>query len=399
MFIAKSLMEQIARVQEDRLRVLIVGAGVAGLTAAQALRADGLHPVLIERAARHADAGYMLSLMPLVDPVLNLIGAQEAYRARSVRFQRYVLHGRHGWLLREYAMDTLLGRYGEYRGISRGELVQALAWHGAAVSYSATLKSLQQTSDVAHVVMQDADGAHECDFDAVVVADGLHSATRKRLLLEEQVETFDCGWGGWVVWMDSDTAHIDRGDEIWGTEFFLGIYPVRGRAGIFLSCHRDDEAQGAAAFVARVRRQLRTRDEWIERALAAVEGAVQPYYWKLTDCRSAKWVIGRAALLGDAAAGFLPTAGVGAGMAMESAGVLARRLLTADRRTVVAALQDYERVQRPRVEAAQDNSRALTKLMLRRNRMLSWLRDGIARMVSLKMALRPIRKLLEDAPL
>ena len=398
MFIATSLAEQIARAQNDRLRVLIVGAGIAGLTLAQVLRADGLHPVLIERAADHADAGYMLALMPMVEPVLRRLGAKDAYREHSVRFHRYVLHGRHGQLLREYAIDTLLDRYGEYRGIARGELMQVLAWQGAGVSYSATLKSLQQTSDAAHVVVQDAGGAHECDFDVVVVADGLHSATRARLLLEEQVEIYDSGWGGWVVWMDSDTAHADRGDEVWGTDFFLGIYPVQGRVGIFLSCHRDDESQGAAAFVTRVRRQLRGHDEWIERALAAVEGAARPYYWKLTDCRSAKWAVGRAALLGDTAAGFLPTAGIGAGMAMESAGVLARRLLTADRTTVTAALQDYERVQRPRVEAAQDNSRLLAKLMFRRSRVLAWLRDGIARMLSLKVALGPIRKLLEELP-
>ena len=212
MFIATSLNAQLARAQADHLRVLVVGAGVAGLTLAQALRAGGLHPVLVERAADHADDGYMLALMPLVEPVLRQAGVRDAYRARSVRFHRYVLHGRHGQRLREYAIDSLLSRYGEYRGIARGELMQALADEGAAVSYATTLQALRQTPEAAHVVLREGDSTHEAMFDAVVLADGLHSSSRELLLPAQQVSTFDCGWGGWVAWMDSHAAHADRGD-------------------------------------------------------------------------------------------------------------------------------------------------------------------------------------------
>lgn len=399
MFTATSLNTQLARAQADHLRVLVVGAGVAGLTLAQALRAGGLHPVLVERAADHADDGYMLALMPLVEPVLRQAGVRDAYRARSVRFHRYVLHGRHGQRLREYAIDSLLSRYGEYRGIARGELMRALADEGAAVSYATTLQALRQTPEAAHVVLREGDSTHEAMFDAVVLADGLHSSSRELLLPAQQVSTFDCGWGGWVAWMDSDAAHADRGDEIWGSDFFVGVYPVKGRAGVFVGGHRDDTRAGPQAFVEHIRGQLRCVDERMRRALAAVaQPHAQPYFWPLTDCRSVPWTVGRTVLLGDAAAGFLPTAGIGAGMAMESAGVLAKRLLAADRAGVAAVLHDYETAQRPRVEAAQDNSRALMKYMFRRSRVLAAARDVAARLVSLKLVLGPIRKLLDSAP-
>lgn len=397
MFVATPLREQLAHVQGDRLRVLVVGAGVAGLTLAQALRAGGLHPVLLERAADHADSGYMLALMPLVEPALGLTGVREAYRARSVRFHRYVLHGRHGQRLREYAIDSLLSRYGEYRGIARGELMLALAEGGAAVSYSSTLQSLRQTPEAAYAVLREGEAMLEGVFDAVVLADGLHSASRDLLLQAEQVSTFDCGWGGWVAWMDSDAAHAERGDEIWGSDFFVGVYPVRGSAGVFVGGHRDDTRAGPQAFVAHIRGQLRHADDWLLRALAAVaESQTAPYFWKLTDCRSATWAVDRAVLLGDAAAGFVPTAGIGAGMAMESAGVLAKRLLATDAGGVVTTLRDYERAQRPRVEAAQDNSRALTKLMCRRSRAWAAVRDVVARFVTLKAVLGPIIRLLDS---
>ncbi len=398
MFVATPLQQQIADQRRDRIRVLVVGAGVAGLALAQALRAGGLHPVLVERAPDHADQGYMLALMPLVDPVLRELGVMDAYREHGTRFHRYVLHGRHGQVLREYSIDTLLSSYGEYRGIARGELMQVLASRGAPVSYATTLRALAQTTEVAHATLRSGNDMFEAEFDAVVLADGLHSAGRALLLSGQQVSFYDSGWGGWVAWMGSDVAHADRGDEVWGADFFLGIYPAQGRAGVFLGDQRDTASRDAAAFVKHVRTQLRGNDAWIEHALAAVERDPNPYYWKFIDCRSARWVVGRAALVGDAAAGFLPTAGVGAGMAMESAGVLARRLLAADRSSVAAALQDYECVQRPRVESAQDNSRTLAKLMFRSGRGLAWLRDVIARFVTLKSALGPIIRLLDDLP-
>lgn len=399
MFIPTSLNEQLARAQDDHLRVLIVGAGVAGLGLAQVLRAAGRHPVLVERADDHADSGYMLALMPLVDPLIRRIGVQDAYRARSVRFHRYVLHGRHGQLLREYAVDSLLDSEGNYRGIARGELLQALATEGAAVSYATTLTALRQTPDTVHASLRSDGGTVETEFDAVILADGLHSSGRALLLAPEQVSEYDSSWGGWMVWMDSDAAHADRGDEIWGTDFFVGVYPAKGRAGVFIGGHRDDTRIGPQDFVAHIRAQLRQLDPWLEQALDALAASdAAPYYWKLTDCRSATWAQGRVALLGDAAAGFLPTAGIGAGMAMESAGVLAWRLLAASRNTVPAALVDYERAQRPRVEAAQDNSRSLARFMCRRSALVAWLRDGIARILSLKAALGPIRKLLDSMP-
>ncbi|CAM5475742.1 FAD-dependent oxidoreductase [Rhodanobacter lindaniclasticus] len=399
MFIATSLKEQMARAQDDHLRVLIVGAGVAGLGLAQALRAAGRQPVLVERAADHADSGYTLALMPLVDPLIRRIGVQAAYHARSERFHRYVLHGRHGQVLREYAVDSLLECEGNYRGIARGELLQALATDGAPVSYATTLTALRQTPDAVHATLRSDGATVEAEFDAVILADGLHSSSRALLLAPEQVSEYDSGWGGWMVWMDSDAAHADRGDEIWGKDFFVGVYPVKGRAGVFIGGHRDDTRAGLPAFVSHARAQLRQLDPWLERALDAVAASdAPPYYWKLVDGRSNTWAQGRVALLGDAAAGFLPTAGIGAGMAMESAGVLAWRLLAASRATVAAALADYERAQRPRVEAAQDNSRSLARFMCRRSALVAWLRDGLARMVSLKAALGPIRKLLDTMP-
>jgi salicylate hydroxylase len=86
-------------------------------------------------------------------------------------------------------------------------------------------------------------------------------------------------------------------------------------------------------------------------------------------------------------------------MAMESAGVLAKTLRDATAPDVPALLRTYERNQRPRVEAAQDTSRRLARLMFRRSKAVASLRDLAMSTVSVEVALRPIKKLLSDSPL
>jgi 2-polyprenyl-6-methoxyphenol hydroxylase-like FAD-dependent oxidoreductase len=119
MFIETSLEEQVERQRNDRMRVLVVGAGVAGLTLAQLLRRSRLNPVLIERASSSTEPGYMLALMPLVNQAIREIRVWDDYVSQSVPFHHYRLHGHHGQLMREYEIDTLLDVDAENLGNQR----------------------------------------------------------------------------------------------------------------------------------------------------------------------------------------------------------------------------------------------------------------------------------------
>lgn len=85
-------------------------------------------------------------------------------------------------------------------------------------------------------------------------------------------------------------------------------------------------------------------------------------------------------------------------MAMESAWMLARMLGHADRDNISTLLQAYEREQRPRVEAAQNNSRQLASLMFRQSKLLAFARDVLVRVMSVEMAVKPIQRLLAAEP-
>jgi 2-polyprenyl-6-methoxyphenol hydroxylase-like FAD-dependent oxidoreductase len=119
------------------------------------------------------------------------------------------------------------------------------------------------------------------------------------------------------------------------------------------------------------------------------------FFWSFHDCRSHYWHNGRVVLLGDAAAGFLPTAGVGASMAMESAAALSDELSRTNAKRVEQALDLYEKRHRRRVEDAQKNSRELARIMFVRSKPVDWLREKLLKFYSVEDLIRSIARIME----
>src|SRR4030081_1716361 len=67
------------------MTVLIVRAGIAGLTLSALLRQKGIKPQIVDRASDFAQAGYMLGLFPMGNRVLHGLGARDSSRASSSR--------------------------------------------------------------------------------------------------------------------------------------------------------------------------------------------------------------------------------------------------------------------------------------------------------------------------
>ncbi|MFD0559391.1 2-polyprenyl-6-methoxyphenol hydroxylase-like FAD-dependent oxidoreductase [Stackebrandtia endophytica] len=392
-----TLTDQIAAGRHDRLRILICGAGVAGRTLTQLLRRQGLHPVLIDKAAPDAASGYMLALMPLVDPTFRTLGITDAYRDRSTPLSRYRILRHTGSPAREYRMTDLFDRYGDYRGISRGELLESLDATAATITHHTIVTAIHQTPAATTATIQHATQSVTAEFDLVVVADGINSTTRDLLWPPGDITGLDTGWGGWVTWADTD-SDPDLGEELWGHGAFLGTYPVKDRLGVILCGPRDRTRIGPDEFSHRTRAGLTHISTRTDTALREVATNPEKYYWPLYDRRCARWSLGRVVALGDAAAGFLPTAGIGAAMAIESATVLAGHLDETGPEQITRQLSAYERAQRPRVQAAQDNSRSLARLMFNTSRAIAITRDIVAPIIPISAALRPIRRLLDNQP-
>jgi 2-polyprenyl-6-methoxyphenol hydroxylase-like FAD-dependent oxidoreductase len=365
------------------MRILIVGAGIGGMTLAALLERQGIRPTLVERAPDFEHAGYMLGLWPLGYRVLHGLSLYEPFAARSIEGRHYEVRNDQGGLVKHWSVGRIAERFGPPLSCTRPQLVGLL--HSGLgdldLRFSTALETLSPGKDEVEASFSDGTGG---TFDLVVGADGIHSRVRELTFGEQPY--FHTGWGGWVWWTDLASVPAQTFVEYWGARRFIGAYPTAAGAGIFAGAPIDGDFERPGPG-RRQRAQARfagmgdTVDGWLD-AMPGDEDSL--FFWSLSDVRSAEWARDRVALLGDAAAAFLPSAGIGASMAMESAAVLADELSRTDDRFVGHALSLYVKRRRRRVERIQDDSRRLARTMFVKSAALARLRDMMTKLYSLE---------------
>ncbi len=377
------------------MRVLIVGAGVGGMTLAALLKHHPLDLTLIERASNFDHAGYMLGLWPLGYRVLHSLSLYERFSAECIPGNKYEVRDNHGELVKHWSMEPIAERFGPNLSCTRPQLIKLLhrCLNDADLRFDTELESLRQTGEQVEAIF--SDGSCET-FDLVVGADGLHSRVRSLIFGEQPY--FHTGWGGWVWWADIDTVPAETFVEHWGAGRFVGAYPTRDGAGIFagapLGGNFEQSGQGRRQ---RVLDRLSGMGDLVDVWLNAMpDDSAEMFYWRLSDVRSAEWSRGRVVLLGDAAAGFLPTAGIGASMAMESAAVLADELSRTNAFFVEHALALYVKRRRNRVERIQEDSRRLARAMFVKSASIAHVRDLITKFYSLERLAGSIAKSFDE---
>ena len=377
------------------MRILIAGAGIGGLTLAALLRQRGITADIIDRAPHFDHAGYVLGLYPLGNRVLYGLSAFRAFATASESMDNYVVGAGNGREIKSFDFRPLIEKYGAFRILGRGDLLRIL--HRAAgspdIRMGVSINTIEDKGERVSVRLSDGT---ETDYDLLVGADGIHSRVRKHV--SPATETFDTNWACWAWWGKFDGYPDDTVFEQWGAGRFIGYYPTPSRIGMIAGAPL--RALGSARPEGRKKRMTRAFGRLKGRArdaIAAFPGdSEEMFYWKLEDRRAKDWVKGRCVLLGDAACAFLPTAGIGASMAMESASVLAEELARVNAREIPQALCFFEKRRRPRVEAAQNDSRKLSKLMFMRNPLAAWARNQAIRYMSLESLAKDIVKMLDE---
>lgn len=379
----------------QKIDILIVGAGVAGLTCGGLLENQGVYPEIIEREVKESfnTSGYMLGLLPLGGRVLNALDAREAYFDSSVQMESYEIHDQHGKLVKDYPLDFINKNFGSYRGITRTSLIDILLEKNKMtdIRYGTTVKAIHQLPEGVEVAFSDGSISQ---FDVVIVADGIHSQTRSKILNENEFAYKDTGWGGWVTWLDLDP--ISTYKEYWGAGTFLGLYPVEDNIGVFLGGPVNEiKEKGLDAFVGDVKDQISDEFALPHQALDSYLSEEDPFFWEFHDCRSRVWHKDNVILLGDAATGFLPTAGVGASMAMDSAAALVDELTRVDKDHISYGLKLFTERQKERVEKAQKDSRELGKMMFVDSALISGIRNKFLPFYSLQRMLSDLTDVME----
>jgi len=364
--------------------VLVIGAGIAGLTLAGALCQQGRPPVIVERSAS-ADSGYAIGLYPLGSCVLHGMGTYDDLVRQSVALERYELTSAAGRVLQSFDMTVLTAAAGPLNMVTRTELLGLLesTCQRAELRRGMMVRSLVQAPGSVTVTF---DNGSEQEFDAVVGCDGVHSRTRD--LVFGPARGYESGWLLWTWWAGGSQfdPHVAR--EWCGPGAFFGVYPVPGQ--VMCAAGGPSDAVRSGDVRSLLRRQLGALCLREPAVATAIDELDEPHPWAMADRRSRRWFEHRVALCGDSAVAFMPTAGVGASAAMRAAAGLADELSRADGAAVPMAFERYEKRCRRLAERSQTESRRLARAMFVRDPVLARLRDQVVQRYPAKLALRNI---------
>jgi 2-polyprenyl-6-methoxyphenol hydroxylase-like FAD-dependent oxidoreductase len=306
----------------------------------------------------------------------------------------YRLRNGAGHAVTTFELSDKIAVHGDTGTLTRKDLLGLLhtKLRQTRLRMSTDVQKLEQTEAEVTVTFNDQSQA---TYDLVVGADGIHSSIRH--MIAGEVKPHETGWGGWVWWAPTGVMPASDVTEYWGAGRFLGLYPCREQLCVFAGGPLDKEFKHTHASAQDIREHFKA----IVPTLPAVFDALptdtsEIFFWKLDDVRSPVWSQGRVVLLGDAATAFLPTAGVGASNAMESAAVLADELLRVEASTVQRALRLFEKRHRHRVQTAQQESRNLAKVMFVSSSPLAWARDELMKHYPVEQFVSGIMKSLDE---
>jgi 2-polyprenyl-6-methoxyphenol hydroxylase-like FAD-dependent oxidoreductase len=367
------------------MKVLISGAGPAGLTAAYWLRRYGYTPTIVERAPSLLIGGYKIDVRGAALEVLRQMGVHNAVVASHTDMQGAVLVDKEGNVVNRMSGHDFGHRVGGDVEIVRGTLCQILRDHlgDAELLFGDTIQEITQSSDSAQVQFT-KNGVRE--FDVVIGADGLHSNVRRIVFGEESQFLRDLGLY-LCVYSVPNYLKLDR-MEI--------QYSELGRIAAIWSSRGDASAKACFGFAAPSRIDLRDRNQqqqalrmvydgigWeVPRLLELMPTAADWYFDMAAQIDMPRWSQGRVVLVGDAAYCASPMSGQGTSIALIGAYVLAGELAAASG-AISRAVAEYERVTRPFVNANQALGLRSANLMRsgEKNSVAGWLINQLMRIV------------------
>ncbi|MEU8386052.1 FAD-dependent monooxygenase [Streptosporangium sp. NPDC048865] len=353
--------------------ILISGAGVAGPALAHWLHRHGFTPTIVERAPGVRDGGYAVDFRGDAHlTVLGRMGILDDVRRERTNMGAMTYVDAAGRKVSTMPADVFSGDL----EILRGDLGRILYEHTrdhVEYVFDDSITSLTEDPTGVRVTFERGEPRR---FDLVVGADGLHSTVRALAFGPESRFVRDTGLYC-AIFTTANHLGLDHTGRIHNAPGKLvGMYSARGNTEAKATFHfgspslsydrRDTERQKkilAEAFAG---------VGWeAPRLLDAMWEAEDFYFDSISQVHMDTWSAGRVTLLGDAACCASPPSGMGTGLAMIGAYVLAGELAAAggDHR---AGFARYEEAVREYAAGCQKAGDGVGRWMVPDSRFMAW---------------------------
>ena len=318
---------------QSRLDVIVVGGGIGGLFAANALAASGLRVRSYEQASAIGEIGAGVFLTPNSVRHLKRIGLEPAVQKWGARVGGDSHYFREDGTPIAPVQVTDSSGWNATFGMHRADLVQMLAdaLPTGALHVGHRCTGFEQDASKARVSF--ANGA-SAEADIVIAADGIHSELRRYVFASsEPVFSGSVAYRGLVPHQRVPDWPTDRWQMWLGKGRHFLAFPVRAGKLInyvgFVPTDEEMKESWTAPGDPDVLRQAFAG--WDLRIHALLKEVQLTFRWALYDREPLPtWTRQRLSLLGDAAHPMLPHLGQGANQSIEDGMALATILARTD---------------------------------------------------------------------
>lgn len=309
--------------------VLIVGGGIAGLTAAIALHDKGIKTDILEKNPEWSVYGVGIIQPSNLLRALKSLGLGEACLAKGFGFKGWEIFDAHDHKLGQVPGVNVAGDgYPPLNGITRPVLhkilTDAVLERDIPVTLGETVSAFAETEQGVSVTFS---SGKQKVYDLVLGADGAYSKTRTQLFSNQKSPQFT-GEGVWRYNLKKP-AGMDWGSIHYGKSSKAGLVPLSDELMyLFLVTEEPgnpmmaedkldvllrERMQEYTGFIAELREQITDPKQVVYRPMEVI-AVPKP------------WHKGRVMLIGDAAHSGTPHLAEGAAMAIEDSVVLAEML-------------------------------------------------------------------------
>jgi 2-polyprenyl-6-methoxyphenol hydroxylase-like FAD-dependent oxidoreductase len=362
------------------MKIMISGGGIAGMTAANLLHAQGHEVIVLDKARQFTNSGFLLSLKSFGVDILSKMGLEDELRKRATIFEYVDFMEPNGHFIRQVSYATLNQKLSKSIFATRAAIHDVI-YNSVAdkvqILMNTTIIDCIQENDSIKVSISDGQAIN---VDLLIIAEGLHSTTRKKLFSNVHFEDLSIFYLG-------GRLQKKHGYKLGVFKWFLGVgkllavLPLSENEIALHSYIRNNDntttLQGNAKALL-----ISSFSEFDNEVQILIREAIEQgvlFTDKMGTIHLENLVNGRAILLGDA--GYCPTAlsGMGASLSIYGAKALSY-FIEKYPEDIHMALRDYNEIMQPIIAKFQRNAKRTAVSLLPRSAGRHWLTSFMIRL-------------------
>lgn len=357
-------------------RILIHGAGIAGLTCAIWLGRHGFRPVIVEKSPQiRAAGGFIICLSGSSYRFAKELNILSDLEARDTDIKASSYHNSVGKTLLHVDYDYLFEGV-DFIQITRDEIENVLYEHArdlAEYRFSLSAKSIQQEQDD-KVQVEFTDGSQE-EFDLLIGTDGLHSTIRQLVFDDSEVTKHYLGLQVAAYKMEDIVGLNQKFEYHMDRDRYMVLYSSRdGKLGTVFVWKSDEKAAPPIEERWQVLKDhYRDAGPLATKVIDHFPDTSPMYMDPLVQIEMQRWHKGRTVVLGDAAHCMTLLSGQGASSAFADASYLCRALIDGEPED---AFQTLENTMRPPISYMQPATRKAAQWYIPRSLPRQLIRDN-----------------------